>query len=197
MSYGDGGALRALARRRRCEANLTRILSKLPVVGLLVLAAAVVIPLLRAKRAFAPHTPLAFGAPAPRPSMRRRVGSRRLATPRRDLAATETLACDDGPSLAGGDSPALLKAPRDLPVPRRARRVEAAYADSGARVVSARSASFTPPALDVPGDLAPPAGPRALPRPAILGTLTTPKSLTFSPRSADDVPAPPPRSHAR
>src|SRR3954471_16687096 len=76
----------AFAPARAPEAELIRTLPKFLIVGTLVLAAAVIIPLLRAKRVFAPHSPLAFGNSAPRPSLRRRLNGRRGLNPREAAA---------------------------------------------------------------------------------------------------------------
>jgi hypothetical protein len=183
---------------------LIRTLSKYLIVGALVLAAAVIIPLLRAKRVFAPHTPLAFGNPAPRPSLRRRLNRRQALNPR-EAAAPRA----DGAALASRDTGHLPESHGDVPLPRgrrgragagetveRAESVHLASAHSAipTHAAAARAVTTAHASAEVSVDFLPPDPVRLRARPearAVPRATTPPPPLAS--RDAADVPAPPPR----
>jgi hypothetical protein len=176
------------------------------VVGALVLATGVIVPLLRAKHVFAPRTPLALGSSAARPSLRRRVGGRRPVRPSQAVAPREGLVAGQrgaapsdattseaaAPSLREGGE--FAKGGGDLPLPR-GRRVSlgAAGAEPGGPASSFQPAPPGADSTDFPGDcvLTQPLDLRT--RPAWRVAASAPPPPGYLPREAADVPAPPPR----
>jgi hypothetical protein len=173
----------------------TRKLPQFLIVSALVLATGVIVPLLRAKRVFAPHTPLAMGNPAPRVSLRRRVGGRRVASPRQTVTPRESIAVrQNAPEATLCDAGEFPKGGGDVPLPR-GRRVGIGIAsddDSGVRAASFQPAPGAD-STDLPGDYVStePLALRARPAPRVAPGRV--RSRAAVPRDAADIPAPPPR----
>ena len=169
---------------------MTQGLPKLLIVGALVLAAAVIIPLLRAKRVFAPHTPLAFGTSAPRASLRRRLGVRRGPSPRESVAPRA-----DASALASRDAGQAPEAHGEMPLPR-GRRVSIGAGESGETAhpsPSARAAAPLASAIDVSFDCPPPSICSLRARPEVRAVLPVAPPPPVASRDAADIPAPPPK----
>ena len=173
----------------RIGAGLTQGLPKRLIVGALVLAAAVIIPLLRAKRVFAPHTPLAFGTSAPRASLRRRLGVRRGPSPRESIAPRA-----DGAALASRDASKTPEAHGELPLPRGRRvSIGVGAGENGDGSPIARAAAPLASAIDVSFDCPPPSLCSLRARPEVRAVLPVAPPPAVASRDAADIPAPPPR----
>ena len=174
----------------------TRKFPQLLIVGALVLATGVIVPLLRAKRVFAPHTPMALGNPAPRVSLRRRPGGRRVASPRQTVPPRESVAArHNAPQPTVRDASEDPKGGGDVPLPR-GRRVGVVGAGEGDAAVRAASFHPAPPGADSTGPPADyvctkPVTLRSRPAPRVAPVLTSPRGPV--PRDVADIPAPPPR----